>query len=288
MACLYNFVSCRCTSTCKSFAVLVILLLLLVLCRWFNNQHDLHCHAWLCPGATSATPGMFVHPACVCDKPMCAACKHSTSPLHAKFHHETLPADKGGFFRICARQDDTSISITASPPQTHNPKDTTPAHLQQLRTPALSCQMLSAPVLQTQHHSDHVPGTSQELQCLSDASVPSHPGTPSSACQGGLGTTPGTSKGSQNVWTAEPGASPFRRWMLADANRVLQYERAMQTVVARAGPGAVCIMSGAAASLAVVAAACPNVDQVICLQVQQSTKVGELASLLNFGALSCS
>lgn len=61
--------------------------------------------------------------------------------------------------------------------------------------------------------------------------------------------------------------------MLADGNRVLQYERAVQSVVARAGPGAVCIVSGAAASLAVAAAACSNVDQVICLQVQQSLKL---------------
>lgn len=61
--------------------------------------------------------------------------------------------------------------------------------------------------------------------------------------------------------------------MLADGNRVLQYERAVQSVVARAGPGAVCIVSGAAASLAVAAAAYSNVDQVICLQVQQSLKL---------------
>lgn len=39
-------------------------------------------------------------------------------------------------------------------------------------------------------------------------------------------------------------------------------------------------MSGAAASLAVVAAACSNVDQVICLQVQQSPEVGKLTSPL--------
>ena len=61
--------------------------------------------------------------------------------------------------------------------------------------------------------------------------------------------------------------------MLTDASRALQYERAVQTVMARAGPGAVCIVSGAAASLAVAAAACSNVDQVICLQVQRLAKV---------------
>lgn len=55
--------------------------------------------------------------------------------------------------------------------------------------------------------------------------------------------------------------------MLADADRAVQYEGAVQHVVGRAGPGAVCIVCGAAASLAMLAAACANVQQVICLQV---------------------
>ena len=65
----------------------------------------------------------------------------------------------------------------------------------------------------------------------------------------------------------ETGASPNRLWMLADADRAVQYERAVRHVVAGAGPGTVCIASGAGAHLALVAAACGNVQQVICLQV---------------------
>ena len=55
--------------------------------------------------------------------------------------------------------------------------------------------------------------------------------------------------------------------MLADADRALQYERAMQHVVKGAGPGAVCITSGAGAHMVLAAAACDNVHEVICLQV---------------------
>lgn len=65
----------------------------------------------------------------------------------------------------------------------------------------------------------------------------------------------------------EPGASPHRLWMLADADRASQYERAVRHVVEGAGPGAACITSGAAAHVALAAAACVNVHAVICLQV---------------------
>lgn len=65
----------------------------------------------------------------------------------------------------------------------------------------------------------------------------------------------------------DPGASPHRLWMLADADRASQYERAVRHVVEGAGPGAVCITSGAGAHVALAAAACVNVHAVICLQV---------------------
>ena len=184
-----------------------------------------------------------------------------------------MAAGKGSCFHIHARHDDTSITITALPPHTHHQTDPTPADEQQLCTHAVSQQVPSASHLQTQHHSNHGLSSSQHLQRLSDACVPSHSTTPNSGSQGALGSTSPTSGGSQAVCSAEPGASPYRRWMLADGSRALQYERAVQTVMARAGPGAVCIVSGAAASLAVAAAACSNVDQVICLQVQQLARV---------------
>ena len=65
----------------------------------------------------------------------------------------------------------------------------------------------------------------------------------------------------------DPGASPHRLWMLSDADRASQYERAVQHVVEGAGPGAVCITSGAGAHVALAAAAYVNVHAVICLQV---------------------
>lgn len=126
-----------------------------------------------------------------------------------------------------------------------------------------------ASVLQTQHHLDHVPRSLQHLQRLSDACVASHPADSNSGRQGALGGTPATGGGIQAVCSAELGASPSRCWTLADASRALQYARAVQSVMGRAGPRAVCIVSGAAASLALMAAACSNVDQVICLQVQR-------------------
>ena len=143
----------------------------------------------------SATPGMSVHLLVyVTSSLVLPASNHST--LCPQVHHWALPAERGGCFHIHARHDDTSICITASPPPTHIPTDPTPADVQQLGEHALSCQTPSASVLQAQHHPDHETCTSQHLQRLSDACVPSPPGTPSSACQGGgLGSTPG--KGSR-------------------------------------------------------------------------------------------
>ena len=184
-----------------------------------------------------------------------------------------MAAGKDSCIHIHARHDDTSITVHASPPHTHCQTDPTSADEQQLREhDALSWQMPSASVLQTQqlHNPDHVPCSPQHLQRLSDACAPSWLINLNIASEGeALDSSPATSGGSQAVSSAEPGASPYRRWMLADASRALQFERAVQTVLARAGPGATCIVSGAAASLAVVAAACSNVDQVVCLQVQQ-------------------
>lgn len=179
-----------------------------------------------------------------------------------------MAAGKGGCFHIHARHDDTSITIIALSPHTHNQTDSLPANEQQLRTHAVSWHVPSASVLQTRHYPDHVPRNPQHLRRLSDTCVASHPPNPNSGRQAALGSPPAAGGASQAVCSAEPGASPYRRWTLADASRALQYEKAVQTVLGRAGPRAVCIVSGAAASLAVAAAACSNVDQVICLQVQ--------------------
>lgn len=51
--------------------------------------------------------------------------------------------------------------------------------------------------------------------------------------------------------------------------------------MAGAGPEAVCITSGAGARLALIAAACENVQQVICLQVTDDLAVAV------FLAMSC-
>lgn len=163
-----------------------------------NSQSALHCHAWLCPAAAFCHTGMSVHlPVYVTSSFVLPASKHST--LCPQVHHWATPADRDGCFHIHARHDDTSISIAASPPQTRNSTDPPPAVLQlQPQTHALSCQIPSASVPQAQHHPDQELCTSQQQQRLSDACVPSPPGNPSNACQGGWGSTPGT--GSQAAY----------------------------------------------------------------------------------------
>ncbi|KAL3150295.1 Protein arginine N-methyltransferase 7 [Trebouxia sp. C0010 RCD-2024] len=221
--------------------------------------------------------------------------KQCWTPVQAPFG-----LDQGTCFQMDAHHDGTSISITAflpSPSQHH--KDTRLADQQTPHRQEQSCQKPSASVSQTQQQHQQqqqqqqqqqrhqqqqqqqqqqqsqdqphdVPRSSECLQHLTDTTVPSQPASHNSASQEGPKSFSPIGSGSASARTAEPGASPNRRWMLSDAGRALQYERAVQSVVGRAGPRAVCIVSGGSAHLAVAAAACATVDQVICLQENAS------------------
>ncbi len=191
-----------------------------------------------------------------------------------------LHAEAGGMVQISARHDDTSISMNASAvslqgdthiAQTDGGHDSGAGIATQCSHAELSSaaqhsnvtdtyaphQDLPQPLQESEPKPTHVPEKSTQVTAVPDTCALHH-----------TLDRPAVSQSRGDQWhLEEPGASPNRLWMLADADRAVQYERAVRHVVAGAGPGAVCIASGAGARLALVAAACGNVQQVICLQV---------------------
>ena len=191
-----------------------------------------------------------------------------------------LHAEAGSMVQISAYHDDTSISMSASAvdlqndthiAQTDGGHDSGPGHDTQCSDAELSSpaqhsnvtdthapnQDLSQPLQENEPKPTHMSGKSTRVTALPDACALHH-----------ALDRPAVSQSHGDQWhVTEPGASPNRLWMLADADRAIQYDRAVRHVLAGAGPGAVCIASGAGTRLALVAAACGNVQQVICLQV---------------------
>ena len=170
--------------------------------------------------------------------------------------------------QICARHDDTSISIAASLAYTHHQTDTTQADQAKAQQYDLHQKAHSVLSLTPEEHPEAQMSSENCQPVVSDTRRGASAISSSEPKQAGLTGTGVASRHSHRGCSAEPGASPNRQWMLSDSSRAGHYEHAVQDLLARAGPGAVCVLSGAAAHLAVAAAGCYNVQQVVCLQVK--------------------
>ena len=192
--------------------------------------------------------------------------------------------EAGTLVEINAQHDDTSISMNAcvvcsqddahiAQTDTYSDRASESASYQCNAQPPSAAQLKTADSnvqnqQQLQTHQQALPNAIPTYEASFSALVSMSSQTEAAPCAASEITMPSTSNEGMHDNLAEPGASPNRLLMLADADRAGQYERAVQHVVAGAGPEAVCITSGAGPRLALMAATCDNVQQVICLQVR--------------------